>query len=109
MAYFTICDSILKGNGKSYVTGYWSQSYIIETVVLITVLVKAIMVTEWMTILTFLGIAIMLAFHLIIMITVNYLYYDNEGSIYMIFHSPLVILIVIYMLIVNLLPEIIIT
>eukprot|EP00833_Pecoramyces_ruminatium_P011235 jgi/Orpsp1_1/1185267/evm.model.c7180000092991.1 len=106
MAYFIFNDSILKNDGKSYVTGYWSQAYIIETCVLITVLIKALMVTEWITIITFAGIAVMLFFHILIMLIVNYFYYYDEGSIFLVFQAPSVILIVMFILITNILPEI---
>lgn len=106
MAYFIFNDSILKNDGKSYVTGYWSQAYIIETCVLITVLIKALMVTEWITIITFAGIAVMLFFHILIMLIVNYFYYYDEGSIFLVFQAPSVILIVMFILITNILPEV---
>ncbi|OUM64487.1 hypothetical protein PIROE2DRAFT_22931, partial [Piromyces sp. E2] len=68
MAYFTFNDSIMSNDGKSFVNNYWGQCYIIETVVLITVLTKAMMVTEWFTLFTFIGIGSMLIFHVLIMI-----------------------------------------
>jgi len=105
MAYFTFNDSILKNDGKSYVTGYWAQCYIIETIVLITVLVKAIMVTEWLTLFTYVGIGSMVIFHILLMIGVNYLYYNDEGSIFLIFQAPSILLIFLFMLVVNLLPD----
>jgi len=108
MVFYTFNDSILKGDGKSYVTGYWSQCFIMESIVLLTVLTKAIMVTEWLTIVTFIGIGIMITFHIAIMIGVNYILYHDDGSIFMIFHSPNVLLIIMFILVVNLLPDIVI-
>jgi len=105
MAFFTFNDSIFKSDGKSFVNNYWGQCYIIETVVLLTVLTKAIMVTEWYTIITFAGIGFMLLFHILIMLVVNFLYYNDEGSIFLLFQAPEILLIILFMLVVNLLPD----
>jgi len=105
MVYYTLEDSILKSDGKSYANGYWSQCYIIESIVLITVLVKALMVTDWITVVTFVGIGIMLLFHIIILFGVNYFLYSDEGSIYLVFKAPIILLIFVLSIIINLLPD----
>ena len=58
-----------------------------------------------MTIITYGGIGIMLFFHILIMIVVNYIYYNDEGSIYLIFKAPYLILMFLFMLVVNILPD----
>ncbi|ORX77478.1 phospholipid-translocating P-type ATPase [Anaeromyces robustus] len=105
MVFLTLNDSVIKGDGKTFANGYWGQCYIMETVVLLTVLVKALMITDWMTIITYAGIGIMLLFHILIMIVVNYIYYADEGSIYLIFQAPYLLLMFLFMLVVNILPD----
>ncbi|KAJ3111227.1 hypothetical protein HDU96_005884 [Phlyctochytrium bullatum] len=67
--YFTIGDTVLNGTGRS--TGYWIQVYIFITPMLLTVLLKAALMTKHWVWLTFAGLVASAMVNIIVQIFVE--------------------------------------